>query len=234
MISVHLDTPKKIGILGGTFDPPHLGHLKLATHFAKILHLDQLLLVPSGEPWQKESSITPSELRFQMTEAAGIDLAIEFQQLNIATHISTDRIEMDRAGPSYTLDTAKALRKHFGAQVGLTWLMGADTLLNLPTWNSWDQLLNYLNFAVASRPHHELSTQISSEIKALLEKHQCIHANALEKSLFGRIYLDNSLSVDLSSTELRKQLKNASREEIAFKQIPAHALEIITNLGLYK
>lgn len=229
-----MDAPKKIGILGGTFDPPHLGHLKLATHFAKILHLDQLLLVPSGEPWQKESSITPSELRFQMTEAAGIDLAIEFQQLNIATHISTDRIEMDRAGPSYTLDTAKALRRHFGAQVGLTWLMGADTLLNLPTWNSWDQLLNYLNFAVASRPHHELSTQISPVIKALLEKHQCIHANALEKSLFGRIYLDNSLSVDLSSTELRKQLKSASREEIALKQIPAHALEIITNLGLYK
>jgi nicotinate-nucleotide adenylyltransferase len=234
MTSAHLDTLKKIGILGGTFDPPHLGHLKVATHFAKILHLDQLLLVPSGEPWQKESSITPSELRFQMTEAAGIDLATEFQELNIATHISTDRIEMDRAGPSYTLDTAKALRQHFGPQVALTWLMGVDTLLNLPTWNSWDQLLNYLNFAVASRPHHSLSAEISPEMQDLLKKHQSIDADALAKSPFGRIYLDNSLSVDLSSTEIRKQLKSVSREEIAFKQIPAHALEIITNLGLYK
>jgi nicotinate-nucleotide adenylyltransferase len=234
MISEHLVTLKKIGILGGTFDPPHLGHIKLATHFAKILHLDQLLLVPSGEPWQKESSITPSELRFQMTEAAGIDLAIEFLKQNLATQISTDRIEMDRAGPSYTLDTAKALRKHFGPQISLTWLMGADTLLNLPTWNSWDQLLNYLNLAVASRPHHSLSAEISPEVQDLLEKHQCIYADALAKSPFGRIYLDSSLSVDLSSTELRNQLKSASREEIAFKQIPAHALEIITNLGLYK
>ena len=68
----------------------------------------------------------------------------------------------------------------------------------------------------------------------LLKKHQSIDADALAKSTFGRIYLDNSLSVDLSSTEIRKQLKSASREEIAFKQIPAHALEIITNLGLYK
>lgn len=234
MTSAHLDAPKKIGILGGTFDPPHLGHLKLATHFAKILRLDELLLIPSGESWQKESSITPSELRFQMTEAAGIDLALEFQELNIPTQVSTDRIEMNRAGPSYTLDTAKALRKQFGPQVSLTWLMGADTFLNLPTWNSWDQLLNYLNFAVASRPHHSLSAEISPEMQVLLEKHQCIDVDALAKNLFGRIYLDNSLSVDLSSTELRNQLKSASREEIAFEQIPAHTLEIIRNLGLYK
>ena len=229
-----MDIIKHIGILGGTFDPPHLGHLKLATHFAKILHLDELLLIPSGEPWQKEASITPAELRFQMTEAAGVDLAIEFLHLHIPTKISTDRIEMNRAGPSYTLDTAKALRERFGPQVSLTWLMGADTLLNLPTWNSWDQLLNYLNFAVASRPHHSLSAEISPEMKVLLEDHQCINANALAKSPFGRIYLDNSLSVDLASTQLRDQLKSSARSTIASEHIPSHALEIITNLDLYK
>jgi nicotinate-nucleotide adenylyltransferase len=232
--AINLANPNKIGILGGTFDPPHLGHLKLATHFAKILHLDELMLIPSGEPWQKESSITPAELRFRMTEAAGIDLAIEFLNLNIPTKISTDRIEMNRAGPSYTLDTAKALKERFGSQVSLTWLMGVDTLLNLPTWKSWDQLLSYVNFAVASRPHHELSTEMNPEIEALLAKHQCIDSNTLEKSRFGRIYLDNSLSVDLSSTQLRDQLKSSARSTIASEHIPAHALEIITNLGLYK
>ena len=234
MISVHLDTPKKIGILGGTFDPPHLGHLKLAMHFAKVLHLDTLLLIPSGEPWQKSSGISPAQIRFQLTEAAGIDLARAFLYLKIPTQIGIDRIEIDRAGPSYAVDTAKALRERFGPQVNLTWLMGADSLINLPTWKCWDQLLGLVNFAVASRPHHELSTQISPEIKTLLEKHQCIDTNALEKSLFGRIYLDNSLSIDLSSTELRNQLKSASRSDIASEHIPSHALEIITNLGLYK
>lgn len=229
-----MDTPKKIGILGGTFDPPHQGHLKLATHFSKLLHLDELLLIPSGEPWQKDSDITPAEIRFQMTEAAGIDLASEFLHLNIPTHISTDRIEMNRAGPSYTLDTAKALRERYGSQVSLTWLMGADTLLNLPTWNSWDQLLNYVNFAVTSRPQHALSLEMGPEIDSLLSQHGTNDASALEISPFGLIYLDNSLAVDLSSTHLRNQLKSASRANIQSEQIPSHSLEIIINRGLYK
>ncbi|WP_215377190.1 nicotinate-nucleotide adenylyltransferase [Polynucleobacter asymbioticus] len=229
-----MDTPKKIGILGGTFDPPHLGHLKLATHFAKILHLDALLLIPSGQPWQKDSDITPAEIRLRLTEAAAVDLARAFLYLSIPTQIGVDRIEIDRAGPSYAIDTAKALRERFGPDVSLTWLMGADSLLNLPTWNSWDQLLCFVNFAVATRPHHEISGQVSAEIEALLEKHQCIDTDTLEKSPFGRIYLDNSLSVDLSSTELRNQLKSPSRSDIASEHIPSHALEIITNLGLYK
>ena len=229
-----MDNPKKIGILGGTFDPPHLGHLKLATHFAKVLHLDALLLIPSGEPWQKNSGITPAETRLQLTEAAGIDLARAFLYLTIPTQIGVDRIEIDRAGPSYAIDTAKALRERFGPHASLTWLMGADSLLNLPSWNSWNHLLSYVNFAVASRPHHELSAEISPEITALLEKHQCIDAHTLEKSPFGRIYLDNTFSVDLSSTELRNQLKSSSRSDIASEHIPSHALEIITNLGLYK
>ena len=234
MTSPHLDIVKKIGILGGTFDPPHLGHLKLATHFSKLLHLDELLLIPSGEPWQKESGITSAPLRLQMTEAAGIDLARAFLYLGVTTHVGIDRMEIDRTGPSYAIDTAKVLRERFGSDASLTWLMGADSLLNLPSWNSWDQLLSYVNFAVASRPHHALTTEVNPEIKALLVKHQSIDSNALEKSQFGRIYLDNSLSVDLSSTQLRNQLKSSAQSTIASEHIPAHALEIITNLGLYK
>ncbi len=234
MTATNLAKLKKIGILGGTFDPPHLAHLKLAIHFSKLLHLDELLLIPSGEPWQKDLNITPAKLRLLMTEAAGVDLASDFLNFKIPTQIRVDHIEMDRAGPSYTLDTVKALRERFGADANLTWLMGADTLLNLPSWNSWDQLLNYVNLAVASRPHHELSTQMDPEIKALLAKHQCIDPDILEKSLFGRIYLDESLSIDLSSTQLRNQLKNPSNGGIASEHIPSHVLEIITNLGLYK
>jgi nicotinate-nucleotide adenylyltransferase len=229
-----LDTPKKIGILGGTFDPPHLGHLKLAAHFAKVLHLDTVLLIPSGAPWQKDIGITPAEIRLQLTEAAAVDLAKAFLYLKIPTQIGVDRIEIDRAGPSYAIDTAKALRARFGVGVNLTWLMGADSLVNLPSWNSWDKLLGFVNFAVASRPQHALSSEINPEITALLDQHQCIDTDTLENSPFGRIYIDNSLSVDLSSTELRKQLKSASRSDIASEHIPSHALEIITNQGLYK
>ena len=233
LTSLHLDTPNKIGVLGGTFDPPHLGHLKLATHFAKVLHLDVLLLIPNGQPWQKGVDITPAEIRLQLTEAAGIDLARAFLYLGLPTHIGVDRIEIDRSGPSYAIDTAKALRSRYGADASLTWLMGADSLLNLPSWNSWDQLLSFVNFAVASRPHHDLSSEISPEIEVLLRQHQSIDTDALEKTPFGRIYLDNSLSVDLSSTHLRNQLKSSARSSIASEHIPAHVVEIITNLGLY-
>lgn len=229
---------KKIGLLGGTFDPPHIGHLRLATHFAKLLSLDALLLIPSGEPWQKGIGITPAEIRLQLTEAAGIDLARAFLYLRIATQVGIDRIEIDRTGPSYAIDTVKALRERFGSNTSLTWLMGADSLVQLPSWNSWDKLSQYVNFAVASRPNHDLKQQLSfttdSEISQFLREHLTTDAGALEKSAAGLIYIDNTLHVDLSSTELRKRLKSASRHSITAEDIPSHTLEIITNLGLYQ
>ena len=225
---------KKIGILGGTFDPPHVGHLKLATHFAKLLRLDALLLIPSGEPWQKGNCITSAEMRFRLTEAAGIDLARAFLYLRISTQVGIDRIEIDRAGPSYAIDTVKALRERFGVDASLTWLMGADSLVALPSWNSWEKLSQFVNFAVATRPHHDLKEQISLEVSHFLEEHQTMDAAALEKCAAGLIYIDESLNVDLSSTELRDRLKSSSRSAIASEQIPTHTLEIITNLGLYQ
>jgi nicotinate-nucleotide adenylyltransferase len=229
-----LSAIQKIGILGGTFDPPHVGHLRLATHFAKLLHLDALLLIPSGEPWQKGTGITPAETRLQLTEAAGIDLARAFLYLKISTQVGIDRMEIDRAGPSYAIDTVKALRERFGINASLTWLMGADSLVALPSWNSWEKLSQYVNFAVATRPHHDLTAQISPDVGQFLQDHQTSEPAALENSAAGLIYIDTSLNVDLSSTELRDHLKSSTRGSIASEQIPTHTLEIITNLGLYQ
>lgn len=229
-----MSAQKKIGILGGTFDPPHIGHLKLASHFAKVLHLDELLLIPSGEPWQKSSEITPAETRFQLTEAAAIDLARAFLYLKLQTRIGVDRIEIERAGPSYSIDTAVSLRERFGPEASLIWLTGVDSLIHLPSWNSWRDLFNYLNFAVASRPHYDLDAEMSPEIQEILETHQTRDLAALENQPAGLIYIDETLSVDLSSTDLRNRLKTSSRNQIASEQIPSHSLQIITNLGLYQ
>jgi len=229
-----LSAIQKIGILGGTFDPPHVGHLRLAMHFAKLLHLDALLLIPSGEPWQKGTGITPAETRLQLTEAAGIDLARAFLYLKISTQVGIDRMEIDRAGPSYAIDTVKALRERFGTNASLTWLMGADSLVALPSWNSWEKLSQYVNFAVATRPHHDLTEQISPDVGQFLQDHQTSEPAALENIAAGLTYIDTSLNVDLSSTELRDHLKSSTRGSIASEQIPTHTLEIITNLGLYQ
>lgn len=224
---------QKIGILGGTFDPPHIGHLKLAMHFSKLLQLDTLLLIPSGEPWQKGSHITPADIRLKMTEAAAIDLAKAFLYLKIPTQIGVDCIEIERAGPSYSIDTAKSLRERFGSEASLIWLTGVDSLINLPTWNAWRDLFKYMNFAVASRPHYDLATQMSAEIHELLKERQILEPSALENQPAGLIYIDEGLSVDLSSTDLRNRLKTPARSQIESEQIPTHTLEIITNLGLY-
>ena len=229
-----MSTSKKIGVLGGTFDPPHIGHLKLASHFAKLLHLDEFLLIPSGEPWQKGSGITPAEIRFQLTEAAGIDLARALLYLNVPTQVGIDRIEIDRAGPSYAIDTVKALRHRYGDEASLTWLMGADSLIQLPTWHAWEELIQYVNFAVASRPQHDMKAELSPAVMDLLKAHQTSDASALENQASGLIYIDESLAIDLSSTALRSQLKRSSTGSLGSEQIPASTLQIITNLGLYQ
>lgn len=234
MSTLPLNTLKKIGILGGTFDPPHLGHLKLASYFASKLELDELLLIPSGQPWQKDSGITSAQIRLQLTEAAAIDLARAFLYRQMPTKIGVDRLEVDRAGPSYSIDTAKSLRERYGPDASLIWLAGADTLLHLPSWFAWRDLLNYVHFAVASRPKFDLDTDSTAEIVTLLKERQTEDPKRLEKSPAGLIYIDSGLAVDLSSTELRKHLQSPSRNAIASEQIPSHALEIITKLGLYQ
>ena len=111
--------------------------------------------------------------------------------------------------------------------------MGADSLNALPSWNSWKELLNYVNFAVASRPHYELEANMSIEVKELLLNHQTSDATSLENRAFGLIYLDQTLAVDLSSTHLRKQLKTA-RNSIEAEAIPSQTLKVIHDLGLYQ
>lgn len=229
-----MSTTKKIGILGGTFDPPHIGHLKMASHFAKLLHLDELLLIPSGEPWQKGSDITPAEIRFQLTQAAAIDLTRALRYQQIPTQVGIDRIEMDRAGPSYAIDTVKALRERYGDQASLIWLMGADSFIQLPTWNAWKDLIRYVNFAVASRPQYDLQTELSPAVVHLLQSHQTRQVSALESQASGLIYIDDSLAIDLSSTKLRLQLKQSKSRPLNTDQIPSSTLQIIANLGLYQ
>ena len=87
-----MTTPEKIGILGGTFDPPHWAHLRVAAHFARLFQLDRLLLIPSGNPWQKSAFITPPETRYQLTEAAAIALNRLLGDEGMQIPIEVDRI----------------------------------------------------------------------------------------------------------------------------------------------
>ena len=223
-----------IGILGGTFDPPHWGHLKLAQNFIKLLKLDELILLPAGQPWQKSSHITSQETRLVLTEAAAIDLkeliAPEFPDFKI----EVSHIEIEREGPSYTIETARTLRQIYGPKLPLIWLMGADSYKNLPTWEDWKNIPNYLHLAIANRTTSE-SLNHSQEIasKALEDR---VTNNPKELANFpnGKVFFDPNFKVDLSSTHIREALQKKCSEDDLSKSIPPNVLKVINSLRIYQ
>ncbi len=132
---------KRIGLFGGSFDPVHSAHLALAHAALRDAALDQVRWIPAGHPWQKTRTLTAAVHR-----AAMVALAIEGEPRFVL-----DRIELDRPGPSYTLDTVRALQ---AAQPGAQWflIVGQDQQAGLPTWHGVDELRNLVTLAVAGRP----------------------------------------------------------------------------------
>lgn len=132
---------RRIGLLGGTFDPVHNAHLALGRVALDTLALDELRWVPAGTPWQKARVVTPAEHRVAMLQLA---LAGE-------PRFTLERCEFERPGPSYTLDTVRELQQR---EPGATWFLvvGQDQYANLPTWHGWQELLSRVTLAVAARP----------------------------------------------------------------------------------
>jgi nicotinate-nucleotide adenylyltransferase len=134
---------RRIGVLGGTFDPPHIGHLWLATLAADELKLDRVLFLPAARPPHKrDRAITPAAHRLLMTRLAiGGDPLFELSIL-----------EMERAGASYTVDSLEQLQRAYGEEVRLFWLMAVDSLVQVDSWRDPDRILSLAEWAVAPRP----------------------------------------------------------------------------------
>jgi len=132
---------RRIGLLGGTFDPVHNAHLALGRTALDTLALDELRWVPAGMPWQKARVITPAAHRVAMLQLA---LAGE-------PRFRLERCELERAGPSYTLDTVRELQLW---EPDADWFLvvGQDQFANLHTWHGWQELLTRVTLAVAARP----------------------------------------------------------------------------------
>lgn len=131
-------------MLGGTFDPPHIGHLVIAGQVAGALGLDRVVFVPAGEPWQKED-FSSAEDRFLMTALAA----------ELHPRFAVSRIEIDRRGPTYTADTLTALHDFYGAGLELFFVLGADALALLPTWQRTEKLYELARFVAVCRPGFE-------------------------------------------------------------------------------
>lgn len=135
---------RRIGIMGGTFDPIHLGHLVTAEQARADLHLDEVVFVPAGQPWQKGDT-TPAEHRYLMTVLA--------TAANEAFTLS--RIEIEREGPTYTVETLREFRAACPADE-LFFITGADAIVNILTWKSAEECLELAHFVAATRPGHDV------------------------------------------------------------------------------
>jgi nicotinate-nucleotide adenylyltransferase len=197
----------RIGILGGTFDPPHIGHLWLATLVADALNLDRILFMPAAQPPNKqEQRLTRPTDRVLMTR-----LAIQGE-----ARFGLTMIEMERPGPSYTIDSIEQLQETYpDAQLFL--VMATDSLRQIDTWREPDRLLSKVEWAVGPRPGAEMP---SAEGLA-----------ARFGPAAGRIHLLDGPSLDVSSSQIRERV--ASGHAIRYL-VPRAVEELIASRRLYR
>lgn len=137
----------RIGVMGGTFDPIHHGHLVAASEVAQSFDLDEVVFVPTGRPWQKDD-VTESEHRYLMTVIATAS----------NPQFTVSRVDIDRAGPTYTIDTLRDLQEQRpGAE--LFFITGADAVAQILSWRNHQQLWDLAHFVAVSRPGHVLTTE---------------------------------------------------------------------------
>jgi nicotinate-nucleotide adenylyltransferase len=139
---------QRIGVMGGTFDPIHHGHLVAASEVAQVFTLDEVVFVPTGQPWQKDDrQVSPSEDRYLMTVIATAS----------NPRFSVSRIDIDRGGPTYTIDTLRDLRAESGDEAELFFITGADALAQIMSWQDVNELFALAHFVGVTRPGHRLT-----------------------------------------------------------------------------
>ena len=172
-----------IGVLGGTFDPIHIGHLILAEVARAGLGLAEILFVPAGQPWLKvDSPVSPAEHRVEM-----VRLAIADQPC-----FKLSVMEIERAGPSYTVDTIAELKAQLGAKDELFFILGWDNLVELPQWNQPSRLIGLCRLVAVPRPGYP-----PPDLKAL---------EVLIPDLSRRVVIMDKPEIDISASVIRSRV----------------------------
>ena len=207
-----------IGIFGGTFDPIHMGHLRVAEEIKEIFSLEKIYFVPGGiPPHKRRQGITSAEERLQMVRTA----------LKGNKFFRASEIETKRKGPSYTIDTLKAFEKRFEE---LYFLIGIDAFSQIDTWHRYRELFYHTNFIVMTRPSGKKQTiqeMLPGDVREEIKKSSdtvCAHKSG------KKIYLHDITQIDISSTKIKELLK---RDRSIRYLVPASVEKIITERGLY-
>ncbi len=187
-------TPRQtLGLFGGTFDPVHNGHLRMALELKQRLQLDDMRLLPCHQPPHRDTPTRSSDDRAAMVEFAIAD----------CDDLSCDRRELERDTPSYTVDTLMALRKELGDEVSLCWCVGMDSLVNLSSWHRWQELLEFAHLVVTARPGWQLPQQ---GVVAQWLKERVASPQQLAKSPAGAVVICEMSQLDISATDIRQMI----------------------------
>jgi len=189
--------PAPIGIFGGTFDPVHFGHLRMAQELAEALALDTVRLVPAAVPPHRGRPRCIAQQRREM-----LKLAIADNPLFVL-----DSCELERDGPSYTVDTLTALRASVGPDVPLCLFVGADAFNGLSTWHRWESLIDLAHIVVAHRPGASLAVDaLPQALQTLWHERHTTRAASLHQAPAGRLLQHRITALDISSSAIREAL----------------------------
>ena len=185
-----------IGLLGGTFNPIHNGHLRLAQELADALNFSEVRFIPSANPPHKTAPKISAQHR-----AAMVQLAITDHSL-----FKLDMRELDRAGASYTIDTLISLQEELGGSVALCLMMGSDAFSKLNTWHRWQVLIDYCHIILVQRPASTTQPKLADELSVLLHNHYTENISDLTNESAGYIHMQKITALDITSTNIRAQL----------------------------
>lgn len=216
------DAPRSVGILGGTFDPIHYAHLRLAEEAADALALTQVRFIPARIPPHRATPRVTAADRLEMTRLACAGNPRFF----------VDDRECRRQGPSYTVDTLQELRQELGSEPPLCLLLGVDAFLALHTWSRWETLFELAHLVIAHRPGFALD--VAEMPPALADQFQRRRASAvsqLSESGAGRLWPQPITPLDISATAIRATI----RGELSPRYLlPDSVLDYIHRHTLYK
>lgn len=218
-----------IGIYGGTFDPVHYGHLRIAEELTGILRLSHLFFLPAGQPRLRDTPIVPGAHRVAMLHEAIRGNAM----------FSVDDREIKRSGETYSVESLQEIRQEYqakykaGKRIALCFIIGADAFIRLPHWHRWRELFELCHLIIVNRPGSALLNNLSDlpdELKAACQTRQAVTVEELKNLPCGHIFTTPTTLLDISSTKIRSLIASGKSARYL---LPEAVLDYIDKHNFY-
>lgn len=220
---------RRIALYGGTFDPIHRGHLRVARGLSRIFSLDEVLFIPADvAPHKRVRNVTPALHRYAM-------LALATQE---ESGFLVSTIELDAPERPYTVETLSRMQETLGNDVQIFFIMGADSWMEITTWREWERVLALSNHIVVTRPGYEVGAahvtpEIRERVVDLRGKNQEQAALEIAEGDGMKIYITDAVNVDVSATGIREAVRDG-RDADWLKFVQPPVANYIRKYGLYK